>query len=84
MTPIQTILHSWRSEMGYSIRQMAELLGTSKYTLTKWERGERNPPKIAVSHIALLQALQSTAPLFFQAWADRKTASKGDKKGGTT
>jgi DNA-binding transcriptional regulator YiaG len=51
-----------RQRANASLDDLAEVLGVGKMTLSRWERGERQPrPKHRVAYICLLQALAEVA-----------------------
>lgn len=48
-------VRSARQRLGVSQAQLAEALGVNKLTISRWERGERNPPTMVELAIGLLE-----------------------------
>lgn len=63
MTPSEA-----RQSLGLSQSEMANLMGVHVMTLSKWERGERNPDKAAQRLIDLLGWLYLNRPRVFEQW----------------
>lgn len=61
MTPAE--LKATRESYGFSQTDFARLLRIHRNTWVKWERGEREPPDIAITALAMLEHMRQTQTL---------------------
>lgn len=61
-------LKSLRESYGLNQTQFARLLRVHRNTWVKWERGEQEPPAIALTALAMLEHMRQTGTLM--GWLD--------------
>lgn len=72
--PVRLFIEKWRIKNGLTQEQLAERIGTTKGTISRWENGEREPPLGAIG--ALAEALGDIDPSELFHDPDRPTADE--------
>lgn len=68
---IRTILKDRRTELGYTMKKVAEHVGVSEATISRWESG--NIANMRRDRIALLAEVLQISPAVIMGWTDEST-----------
>lgn len=70
---IRTILKNRRLELGYTMKKVAEYVGVSEATISRWESG--NIANMRRDRIALLAEILQISPALIMGWTEESTSS---------